>query len=135
MKRKQKHYTSEQQIIDKIDEAREKSDSLNRQAELLESNSAEAIKNGNTHLINELRKQAITCRKQARRIEEVKLPLLGEALSEFRTAPIIPILGQDLSVASLVYPMLLVYKLPALSKALARLKPWLDKDSYQLRPD
>ena len=123
--RKQHHYSSEQQILKKVDAAREKANELNVKAETCEAQSAECFKQAQK-LIDEwegklvgkfskeaqeklieannlknqffnLKDEAIKCRKKARRIEEFKLPKFGESLSEFRTEPM-AILGDNTSV-------------------------------------
>jgi len=125
MKRKQHHHSSESQIITRIDTERDKANGLNARAEENESLGEACIKRSQK-LIYEwegrngknadekmaeaarlkaeffrLRNESVKLRKRARRIEECKLVQLGEALSEFRTVPIVPILGNDCSVASL----------------------------------
>jgi len=120
MKRKQHHYDTEDKIISKIDAKREQATMLNINAEMLEEKSKamliEAAKLFSTaktdeqyvHANNALgvakqcKEDARKARKQARRIEEVVLPQLGEVLAEFRTDPMLCITGNDHSVASSV---------------------------------
>jgi len=120
MKRKQHHYDSEEKIISKIDMKREQATLLNTNAKMLEEKSkAMAIESNKLYetaktdeeyeearnamaTSNECKEMAMKSSKQARRIEEVVLPQLGEVLSAFRTAPMLCITGNDHSVASSV---------------------------------
>ena len=117
---KQKHYESEKQILDKIDARRNQAREINAEAESLEGQSArffkasydaEQIAKSDQEWIEarslkgrgfQCKEEAMKARKRAKRIEEVVLPALGETLSEFRTAPMILVVGNDHSVASLV---------------------------------
>lgn len=120
MKRKQKHYTTEQSILDKIDERRGEANRLNAFAEELESKSKSLLNEYNEKFSDipwgdlsddernlksvgmECKENALRARKTAKRIEEIILPKLGEVLAEFRTAPMMSITGDDISVASTV---------------------------------
>jgi len=118
--RKQHHYTNEQQIIEKIDDRRERAREFNATSELMEerskgllieafnlANSAKTQKDWESARSKKAegyacKDEAVKARKRAKRIEEVVLPALGETLAEFRTAPMIPVVGDNHSVASLV---------------------------------
>lgn len=117
---KQKHYTTEKQILDKIDEKREKAKEFNALAESLEAQSRQLlIEAGRLCDVaktdeqwkdarateshgRDCKSNSMKARKRAKRIEEVVLPALGEVLAEFLTTPMIPVCGNDHSVASAV---------------------------------
>lgn len=118
MKRKQKHYSSEQQILEKIDERRNEARRLNAAAKAMEERSKELLREFSKKFSNipwgdltdddrnlkamcmECKENALRARKTARRIEEIILPKLGEVLAEFRTQTMTAITGNDVSVAS-----------------------------------
>ncbi len=114
---KQKHYSTEQQIIDRIDALKSEAETLNKYAEFLSEQHLTMSKEHSAkfpdsdwgdlsdedrsyymHAI-QIKQEAAAVRKRAKRIEEIRLPKLGDLLSEFRTVPMIPILGNDNSVA------------------------------------
>lgn len=119
-KRKQRHYQTEDKILTKIDEKKAEAGRLNALAESLEHQSKKLLKrfcdecyglNWDEMTIDQrnlkcmgvqCKEDALRAHKLAKRIESVVLPKLGEALSEFRTLPMFPIMGSDNSVASSV---------------------------------
>lgn len=88
--RKQKHYTTEQEILDDIESAKLKADKLMIEAETLESRARSLQRQQN--ISNELAEQAAwwidqaeKMREQAERINSTRLVRLKNTLSAFRT--------------------------------------------------
>ncbi len=102
MKRKQKHYKTEQEIIERIDELKQEAEGLNKSAEFLSEKHLSMMKEHITRFPDDdwgalpeddrnryaqalqMKIDAAASRKKAKRIEEIRLPQLGEKLSEFR---------------------------------------------------
>ena len=120
--KRQKHYTSEKQILDKIDVCKAEVHRLNMLSADLERNSIRLLKeysdrcsdldwcdmtegDRNLRAVGiESKQNSLKARKRAQRIEDVVLPGLGAALAEFKTLPMLPIVGDNCSAACRVGP-------------------------------
>ncbi len=101
MKRKQKRYESEQEILDAIDRAHERIAELKRTAVtelwLVDNCAAEQKRTGEGCYDHDHQGKADTAFRSIERLENQKIPKLGQALAAFRTQTM-PFCGEDKGV-------------------------------------